>query len=68
MPGNIANAILFLGVATTVACSLEFMPRQDSRSFAGSNEYFLHALPVAQQKTYVETLAGWGVKVLRLWG
>jgi mannan endo-1,4-beta-mannosidase len=37
-------------------------------SFAGSNEYFLHALPMSEQKMYVETLAGWGVKVLRLWG
>lgn len=39
-----------------------------SKSFAGSNEYFLHALPATEQRSYVETLAGWGVKVLRLWG
>ncbi|KAF2466233.1 uncharacterized protein BDR25DRAFT_237190, partial [Lindgomyces ingoldianus] len=29
--------------------------------FAGSNEYFLHALPATDQQVYVETLAGWGV-------
>lgn len=39
-----------------------------SKSFAGSNLYFLHALPLADQTSYVKALAGWGVKVLRLWG
>ncbi|KAF2657585.1 glycoside hydrolase family 5 protein [Lophiostoma macrostomum CBS 122681] len=43
------------------------LPRGSSKSWAGSNEYFLHALPASDQQTYVETLAGWGVKVLRLW-
>ncbi|KAF2816613.1 beta-1,3-mannanase [Mytilinidion resinicola] len=36
-------------------------------SWAGSNLYTLHALPAADQKTYIETLAGRGAKVLRLW-
>ncbi|KAG9192100.1 mannan endo-1,4-beta-mannosidase [Alternaria panax] len=36
-------------------------------SFGGSNEYFLHALSASEQKTYIETLAGWGAKVIRLW-
>jgi len=65
---NIAITVLLVSTATAVAGSVVSMPRQDSSSFAGSNEYFLHALPAAEQKTYVETLAGWGVKVLRLWG
>ncbi|KAI9741773.1 MAG: hypothetical protein M1834_000159 [Cirrosporium novae-zelandiae] len=36
-------------------------------SFAGSNNYFLHGLSVEEQTTYVQTLAGWGAKVVRLW-
>lgn len=50
----------------TVSCAPEG-ERGASKSFAGSNLYFLHALPKAEQKTYVTTLAGHGVKVLRLW-
>ncbi|KAJ5899641.1 beta-1-3-mannanase [Penicillium taxi] len=38
-----------------------------SNSFAGSNLYFLHGLPANTQRDYVGTLAGWGVKVVRLW-
>lgn len=37
-------------------------------SWAGSNLYFLHAIPLEQQSLYVSTLASWGVDVLRLWG
>jgi hypothetical protein len=44
-------------------------PRGDTtHSFAGSNLYFLHALPQAEQEAYVARLAEWGVKVIRLWG
>lgn len=57
-----------LGLSTTVVNGLVPTRRQASTSFAGSNEYFLHALSASEQKEYVETLAGWGAKVLRLWG
>ncbi|KAI4711717.1 hypothetical protein J4E89_003159 [Alternaria sp. Ai002NY15] len=56
-----------LGLSTTVVNGLVPTRRQASTSFAGSNEYFLHALSASEQKEYVETLAGWGAKVLRLW-
>lgn len=39
-----------------------------SSSWAGGNLYFLHGLDGETQSAYIETLAGWGVKVLRLWG
>lgn len=39
-----------------------------SFSWAGSNLYFLHGLDADTQSLYIETLAAWGVKVLRLWG
>lgn len=68
MRGIVNKAILLLGIVTVVVDSSALSPRNGSSSFAGSNEYFLHALSEAEQKTYVETLAGWGVKVLRLWG
>lgn len=42
--------------------------RSDSPSWAGSNLYFLHGLDAETQSAYIEVLAGWGVKVLRLWG
>lgn len=37
-----------------------------SFSWAGSNLYFLHGLDADTQSLYIETLAGWGVKVLSL--
>lgn len=57
-----------LGLSTPLVDGLVPTRRQSSSSFAGSNEYFLHALPVSEQKTYIETLAARGAKVLRLWG
>ena len=42
--------------------------RSGSPSWAGSNLYFLHGLDAETQSAYIEVLAGWGVKVLRLWG
>ncbi|KAI1666137.1 Cellulase [Pyrenophora tritici-repentis] len=56
-----------LGFSTTVVNGLVPTRRQSGPSFAGSNEYFLHALPESEQKTYIETLAARGAKVLRLW-
>lgn len=41
---------------------------RNSPSWAGSNLYFLHALPADEQSRYIDTLADWGVKALRLWG
>lgn len=57
-----------LAMTTRMVQSVPSISRAVAKSFAGSNEYFLHALPEAEQKEYVKTLAGWGVKVLRLWG
>lgn len=68
MRSNTTYVMLFLGIAIAATNSFVLSPRNGSSSFAGSNEYFLHALPAAERKTYVETLAGWGVKVLRIWG
>lgn len=55
-----AALVATLVVAAPAACQ--------SPSWAGSNLYFLHALPAAEQSRYIDTLASWGVKVVRLWG
>ncbi|KAF4303459.1 putative beta- -mannanase protein [Botryosphaeria dothidea] len=40
---------------------------RNSPSWASSNLYFLHALPADEQSRYIDMLADWGVKALRLW-
>ncbi|OJD39044.1 beta-mannanase [Diplodia corticola] len=52
-------------VATSAPSAIH---RRDSHSWAGSNPYSLHALPAAEQSRYIDTLASWGVQVVRLWG
>lgn len=39
-----------------------------SNSFAGSNLYFLHGLSGSEQDDYINTMASYGAKVLRIWG
>lgn len=51
-----------------VATSSPAIHKRDIAPWAGSNLYFLHALPIAEQERYINTLASWGVKVIRLWG
>ncbi|KAF2678887.1 glycoside hydrolase family 5 protein [Lentithecium fluviatile CBS 122367] len=65
-PISVVGALILATAMGGVHCQ----PRargDGSNSFAGSNLYFLHALPPAEQKAYVETLAEWGVRVVRLW-
>ena len=64
-------SVVGVTVLTMVMDGVHFQLRargDATNSFAGSNLHFLHALPQAQQKAYIETLAGWEVKVIRLWG
>ena len=39
-----------------------------SNSWAGSNNYYLHALQPEEQAAYINGLKGFGAKVVRLWG
>ncbi len=39
-----------------------------SYSFGGSNSYFIHGTSDEEKREWVDTLAGWGAKVVRLWG
>lgn len=67
-----AQRIIEVLIGALVVSSLSHpepkLTRNGSPSWAGSNLYFLHGLDAATQSAYIETLAGWGVKVLRLWG
>lgn len=38
-----------------------------SSSFSGSSLYFLHGLSSADQDAYIDALAGYGAKVIRIW-
>ena len=39
-----------------------------SKSFAGSNNYYLHAMLPEEQADYISSLRSDGAKVVRLWG
>jgi mannan endo-1,4-beta-mannosidase len=41
--------------------------KRASRSFAGSNLYFLHGLSSSDQASYIDKLASNGAKVIRIW-
>ncbi|KAK0637849.1 hypothetical protein DIS24_g10419 [Lasiodiplodia hormozganensis] len=56
-----------LAGALVTASSSPTIHKRDAAPWAGSNLYFLHALPIEEQERYINTLAGWGVKVIRLW-
>lgn len=42
--------------------------RRSSKSWAGANNYYLHALHPAEQAIYISALKSYGTKVVRLWG
>lgn len=67
-----AQRIVAILIATLAVASLSQpqpkLTESGSLSWAGSNLYFLHGLDAEAQSAYIEVLAGWGVKVLRLWG
>jgi mannan endo-1,4-beta-mannosidase len=53
--------------AGTIASLLFSTLANASSSFAGSNLYFLHGLSVTDQANYINTLASYGAKVVRIW-
>ena len=63
----LASALLFCAclVSLTEGTAIE---KRASKSFAGANSYFLHAISTDYQNQYIEALAADGAKVVRLWG
>jgi mannan endo-1,4-beta-mannosidase len=58
------GALAFHAVSTG---PIEVAKRINSNSWAGSNLYFLQGLSDADQTTYIENLASYGAKVVRVW-
>ncbi len=54
------NLVVVLSVLAGVAAN--------SKSFGGSNNYFIHGVSDYEREQWVNTLADWGAKVVRLWG
>jgi mannan endo-1,4-beta-mannosidase len=57
---------LLLSITSRLASAIP--SETTSYSFAGSNNYYLHALLPEEQAAYIETLQADGAKVVRLWG
>lgn len=58
---HLLKASLFAGLVSAASDAA-------SHSFAGANNYFLHATSHAIQEQYISELASWGTKLVRLWG
>ncbi|TVY86209.1 Mannan endo-1,4-beta-mannosidase [Lachnellula willkommii] len=59
------SLIVGLGASCLSASAIE--KRNSSNSWAGSDNYYLHALSSDDQATYINALKGFGAKVVRLW-
>ncbi|TVY27169.1 putative mannan endo-1,4-beta-mannosidase F [Lachnellula hyalina] len=59
------SLVVGLGASCLSASAIE--KRNSSKSWAGSNNYYLHALHPEEQTTYIDALKGFGTKVVRLW-
>lgn len=59
------NLALSLGASLTNAAVID---KRSSNSFAGTSNYYLHALSAEDQSSYISTLKAFGTKVVRLWG
>ena len=59
------SLVVGLGASCLSASAIE---KRNSKSWAGSNNYYLHALHPEEQTTYINALKGFGTKVVRLWG
>jgi hypothetical protein len=56
-----------LGLAASCANG-SVVEKRNSNSWAGSNNYYLHALHPEEQATYINALKSYNTKVVRLWG
>jgi mannan endo-1,4-beta-mannosidase len=58
---------LALGALASPAGPIGAEKRSTSKSWAGTNLYFLQGLSDADQNTYINNLASYGAKVVRVW-
>lgn len=59
-------SLLALASASTVHGGA--LQKRASNSFGGGNLYFLHGLSDSDQDYYINTMASYDAKVVRLWG
>ncbi|KAH7370824.1 glycoside hydrolase superfamily [Rhexocercosporidium sp. MPI-PUGE-AT-0058] len=60
------SLVSLLGLTASLA-SASAVEKRASKSWAGSNNYYLHALHPEEQASYINSLKGFGTKVVRLW-
>lgn len=56
-------SLVFFGLAAS-----SVIEKRNSNSFAGTSNYYLHALHPDEQASYISALKDYGTKVVRLWG
>jgi mannan endo-1,4-beta-mannosidase len=56
-----------LALGAAALPSAEVQPRATSKSWAGSNSYFLIGLSDTEQNTWIANMASYGAKVVRIW-
>jgi mannan endo-1,4-beta-mannosidase len=60
--------LVFGSVLAVSSAYASVIQKRNSNSWAGSNNYYLHALHPAEQASYISSLKSYGTKVVRLWG
>jgi hypothetical protein len=48
--------------------SASVIEKRNSNSFAGTSNFYVHALHPDEQASYISALQGFETKVIRLWG
>ncbi|KAG4440554.1 hypothetical protein IFR05_003970 [Cadophora sp. M221] len=60
------SLVSLLGLTASFANAF-VVENRNSKSWAGSNNYYLHALHPEEQASYINSLKSYGTKVVRLW-
>jgi len=67
MMKSIVVVALVATLAVSVAAKSNFSVGANSKSWAGSNSYFVHGMQEYEQDKLINALGSWGVKVMRIW-
>ena len=61
-------SVALLSALAAASANASVLHKRASNSWAGTNNYFIQGLSSEEQDSYISTLKGFGVKVLRVWG
>ena len=67
MKGLVGVVCFALAAISQHASAFAIEPRQNSPSWSGTNLYYLQGLSDADQDAYIQNLANYNTKVVRLW-